>query len=163
MILGQMVVNVLWVYNGLGQHIDQVPLANFEEGLHNFYAGYFFFDAGITLPRLSAVFFYVRVFGYQTQALWFRMSLWVASLLCCAWLIAILFSGAFQCSPIARAWDLGLTGTCFKTSTWFMVHAITNMVLDVAVLVLPMPLVWKLQMRSEKKALLTVVFLCGYG
>ena len=42
----------------------------------------------------------------------------------------------------------------------YQLGAAYNVATDLAILILPMPLVWNLQMRTPKKVAVTYVFLC---
>lgn len=69
--------------------------------------------------------------------------------------------GIFQCTPIPRMWDHTLPGHCFNMPVLYNLGATYNIASDLVILVLPMPIVWRLQMPRSKKYAVTGIFLMG--
>lgn len=67
----------------------------------------------------------------------------------------------FQCNPIYRAWDFGVEGTCIDLMTFWMVNGAYSIVSDIIVLVLPLPMIYALQLPRKTKICLMVVFGLG--
>lgn len=67
----------------------------------------------------------------------------------------------FQCSPIAYTWDKTIKGRCLDMPMLYQLGAAYNVFTDFAILILPMPIVWHLQMPKSKKIAVTGVFLMG--
>ncbi len=67
-----------------------------------------------------------------------------------------------QCKPVHAAWDpvLSLTKCRPITQQEFASVAI-NMALDLAVVVLPLPVVWSLRMPTRKKIAVSLMFSLG--
>ena len=66
------------------------------------------------------------------------------------------------CRPFAKNWDPLLPGTCGSIKTALLADGIINIVIDLAMIILPMPMVWQLQQMSQQRKLaLTVVFALG--
>lgn len=55
-----------------------------------------------------------------------------------------------------------MPGRCFDIPSWYLSSGVYDAVLDVAVLILPVPMVWKLQMKQGRKLLVLGLFVCGY-
>ena len=66
------------------------------------------------------------------------------------------------CRPLAKTWNPLLPGVCGSSSATILAEAVINMVLDITILSLPMPLVWRLQMTRRRKIILTIVFGLGF-
>lgn len=66
------------------------------------------------------------------------------------------------CRPFAKIWNSLLPGVCGSSSATILAEAIINMLLDIAILSLPMPLVWRLQMTRRRKIILTIIFGLGF-
>jgi hypothetical protein len=74
--------------------------------------------------------------------------------------VSIMFTAIFQCSPIAYAWDKSIKrGTCINELNYFRWISLPNVITDLAMLILPLPLVWKLHTSSGQKVGLTVIFI----
>ena len=84
---------------------------------------------------------------------------------CVAWFIATLLATIFQCSPIGNAWEIALyeTSKCLSYPTLVFGIELSNALIDVMILVLPLNQVRKLQMSRAKKLGVALVFLLGGG
>jgi hypothetical protein len=60
-----------------------------------------------------------------------------------------------------RGWDLNLLSYCNHLATPGLVQAGMNIAVDVAIIILPLPVIYKLHMPLEKKIGLAVVFATG--
>lgn len=150
------------IHLGLGLHLANVnPEVNAYEILKLLYGGVILYDFGISLPKLSALFFFARVFPYQRSPA-LRWALWITGGLVVAWLLQAVISAVFQCIPVQKAWYPALLGHCLDTREWYLSSALSSVILDLIILILPMPSLWGLQMRWQKKLLLTAVFAVGY-
>ena len=152
---------IYWTTIGLGKHIDQVSLENITKGLRLLYADYPLYDTAITLPRFSALCFYARVFNARGNKI-LRIALWVTAALNVGWLIFAIVSSIFQCTPIDKTWKPDIDGHCINTYEWWMGSAISSVIIDLIILLIPMPILWRLQVRPLRKFLLLGVFICGY-
>ena len=112
-----------------------------------------------TLPtiKISILLFYRRLF--PVRRLLVASSIIGAIVL--AWYIAIQITTIFQCLPIHYYWQRGGQGHCIQTTNFYIILASLNLATDVAVLILPIPFIWNLQVRKSKKLSLSVIFLLG--
>ena len=117
------------------------------------------YDVSITFIRLSVVLFYYRIFGRDR---WFKIHLLITSAILIAWFIAFTVLAVFQCVPGARQWDYSIPGHCYRLYGTFVGVTIPNIFVDVLLLVLPLPMFWKLQIKLKKKTALIVNFVLGY-
>ncbi|MCJ1333644.1 hypothetical protein MMC10_010344, partial [Thelotrema lepadinum] len=158
-------INIYWVGIGLGKHAADIPPQDVERGVILLGIDYIFFDTAISLPKLSALLFYARVFTVRGSpgSKVLRAFLWLAGALVVSWWIAAVVTSITQCMPLSKAWDPATPGHCFDIWTWWLTTAIFSTLIDLFILVIPLPSLWKLQLRPAKKVLITVVFICGYG
>jgi len=122
----------------------------------------FFHFAGVALPKLAILSFYIQVFNWRGRMraiCYMTMGLLVAT-----WLASTL-AACLQCRPLAFWWDNSIQGgTCIDVQTFFRAQAITSPVLDAVILVLPMRSVWGLQLPERKRIELLLVFgVAGFG
>ena len=76
-----------------------------------------------------------------------------------AFCFAYFFVILFQCHPIAFYWDPTIpNGSCENQTQIFLASACLNLVLDVIIVLMPIPLVWSLQMSTLRKAAVTAIF-----
>ena len=125
------------------------------------YVGDQMYRTALTLIKTSIVIFYLRVFRvYRT---WWRMALWFAFFMLWVWYIAFSAMALFRCRPISRAWKIpGPSGQCLRSQPITLASRITDVVMDVWILILPIPMLWGLQMRLLRKVGITAVFILGY-
>ena len=76
-----------------------------------------------------------------------------------SWWVAIFFTSIFTCSPVQYQWDKTIPGGyCLQQEKFFLGNALPNIVTDALVVILPMPIIWRLQMAMRRKILLTMLF-----
>ena len=76
--------------------------------------------------------------------------------------IAFIFSEIFECEPVAYFWDKTIKGgKCINSN--YLSYGLTaaNVATDIAVLLLPIPLLWTLQMKTHRK--LAAIAILGLG
>ncbi|KAK1147218.1 hypothetical protein N8T08_001957 [Aspergillus melleus] len=144
---------------GVGQHAQVAP-ENFPLIMKLLWVEYFIFDTGTSIARASALLFYSRVFD-QIQSR-FRYALWLVHAMNIAWMIGMHVVVALQCTPTEKVWNRLLPGRCIDVRTLFLGSGIPSLIINVMILVLPLPLLWRLQMKIIRKLLIIGVFLCGY-
>lgn len=77
------------------------------------------------------------------------------------WVIGIICVSMFQCTSIAKAWDQNLRGTCINLKGSFIGNAVPNILTDIAILTLPVRVVWGLHATVTHRLLVIAVFLLG--
>ena len=68
---------------------------------------------------------------------------------------------ALQCNPIAGGWNRGVAVTCLNSQKLFIGTAIPHTIIDILILVLPIPYIYRLQVNLKQKLLLAGIFLLG--
>jgi hypothetical protein len=69
----------------------------------------------------------------------------------------------FACKPVAATWNLALMpeAKCVDVLTKYMVLSVLNIIIDVLTVVLPIPVVLKLQMPFRRKLSVILVVMTG--
>lgn len=110
--------------------------------------------------KASVLAFYLRLFPTPK----FRIAVWVVAAYVFCWWISIFMSTLLQCKPITSNWGTEPTqiGDCFANIfIMYEVAALTNLFSDVAILVLPFPVILGLHMPRKHKIAVLGVFLTG--
>ncbi|KAL8668539.1 MAG: hypothetical protein Q9168_006831, partial [Polycauliona sp. 1 TL-2023] len=146
---------------GVGHHLQAVLMAHPHQLVawaKSIYALEMIYLPAVALPKLSILSLYYRIFPNRT----FRaLTLAVAVLVVLNW-IAFSFASTFQCLPVAYQWNKSIEGGhCFDILLYFRMVNVPNIITDVAMLILPMPMVWKLQTSRPRKLGLSICFLTG--
>lgn len=76
--------------------------------------------------------------------------------------IAFFFAIFFQCTPVAMLWDKQLDGKCIELRNIIFPGAILSILEDVAILVIPIPCLSKLNVGRGKKISLIAIFSVGF-
>ncbi|KAL4964215.1 uncharacterized protein BDV14DRAFT_77866 [Aspergillus stella-maris] len=124
-----------------------------------FYIGIIYFYFSVAITKLAILFFYLRIFTTRT----FKRVTYGLIALCSAYAMAAIFQSAFDCSPPSYFWtrfDGVSQGTCLPYAA-FKVMPPINIVLDVAVMVLPLPLLLRLNLPWAKKLRVVSMFSVG--
>lgn len=77
------------------------------------------------------------------------------------WIAAFLVD-AFFCTPPQKAWLLDISGHCGDPIAMYVVLASTDLTIDIIVILLPMPIFWRLQLATAEKVSLTFIFGLGF-
>ena len=158
--LAELSILLQWVSDGLGRHISQLDPGKTALGPKYLYAGVYFYALGITLPKYSAILFYMRIFMLNTTL--YRINVWIALSLVTAWILFAIPSTIFQCTPIRKAWIPSTPGHCINNYQWFLGSAISSVIIDFYIMLLPLPVLWKLHAGRSRKLVLTGFFFCAY-
>lgn len=70
-------------------------------------------------------------------------------------------SGFVNCVPIAKFWDRSIQGYCLSFEALWFFNASMNILTDLALLIMPMPLLSQLQLPRMQKIALVGVFAIG--
>lgn len=147
---------------GFGQHIETLPMDNilFLSKLN--WAGNFVYDLALTLSKLAALFFLARVFPRPTNSRPFNYTLWTTFGLVIAWLIGAIIGTFLFCDPLAKNWDPMTEGHCGTQFDLLTGSAVPSVVIDLIIVILPLPKLWHLNISKSRKAGLMLVFILGY-
>ncbi len=101
---------------------------------------------------------YLRIF---TGIKWFKWS--CVFILACVlgFCVATITVTIFQCHPITKAFDQRVEGHCINNGHFWYTNASFNIATDLIILILPMPLVYRLQIPRMQKVGLALVFALG--
>jgi hypothetical protein len=66
-----------------------------------------------------------------------------------------------QCHPISAAWDWNQEGKCIDSVTLFLASSPINILSDLAILYLPLPIITGLRIERTAKIGLVLAFMCG--
>jgi hypothetical protein len=112
----------------------------------------------IHVTKASILTQYLRIFPTRTmrRLTWLLFASLVPSLL---WGV---FASIFICNPVRKIWHPMEAGRCLGTRTYWLSVTGVNIVLDFAVLSLPLPVIGRLRLPRRQKIALVGVFLLGF-
>ena len=119
------------------------------------------FTITISAVKISVLLFYTSIFPTTL----FRRQAQALGGLCMLWALANLLLTILQCKPVKAFWELELVakgdGSCIPFGRVLLGYELTNMVIDIAILALPINVIRGLQMRTSRKVAVSCVFLLG--
>ena len=110
------------------------------------------------LIKTSIMLFYLRVFGSDSN---FRKWVWIVMTITWMWVASEVMGTFLLCRPIAYNWDFTIKGVCGNRNAGFVAAGALNTTTDIMVLVLPIPLIWKLKLSRPRKLSLSIMFSFG--
>lgn len=141
-----------------------VQLQNFFMLLYWVNASYIIYCLMVFFTKLSILLQYLRIFAPTRKGNMFiyvgvHLCIW-SNLIC--YLVLTVFAITL-CTPRRKIWNpLMTTGHCFSIDAIYQFSGVFNVISDFAILILPMPCVWRLRLSLKKKILLTMIFATGF-
>ncbi|KAJ5335593.1 hypothetical protein N7452_007996 [Penicillium brevicompactum] len=111
----------------------------------------------VALTKISILLMYARIFPTKG----FRLASIILGVISISWAISIIFVSVFQCTPVPRAWNPTVPGTCINLKGSFIGNAVPNIVTDIAILSLPVRAVWGLHANLVHRLSVIGMFLLG--
>ncbi|KAK5662876.1 hypothetical protein OQA88_6287 [Cercophora sp. LCS_1] len=149
-------------YMAFGVDIWVVSSANLTISIKFFYIAETFYLSIITLTKISILCFYLRIFpNYRFRIACFAVMAWVA-----VSGVVFIFLQIFQCTPVAYLWDGWKKGAfgpfrCSDLNTLAFTSAAFSIGQDMVILILPLPLLARLDVSRRSK--LGIMFMFSLG
>ena len=80
---------------------------------------------------------------------------------CVLWAVGCGFAEVFVCNPPHHFWDPDSTGYCYPREVSLVSILAIELVIDTIILILPIRMVWALQMSRTNKVSISLIFLLG--
>src|SRR5690554_1222349 len=98
------------------------------------------------LVKISIIALYIRLSVSQKfRAVAFTLIIIIGLSTLANVLVAI-----FPCNPVRKAWDTTMKGKCVKLIDFMVASAIINIIGDFAVFILPVQMLWKVQLPKRQ-------------
>ncbi|EWC48951.1 hypothetical protein DRE_00256 [Drechslerella stenobrocha 248] len=148
--------------NGWGRHIWDVRPQEWVVIRQYQFASQLLFTYSVALAKASVLIFYMRFCTTRK----FKVAIWVTAGLLTSWVIGMSGLIIFQCHPVSNFWmEIKLTeyrtGCLPNEADWVLIHGIISVVLDIIVLILPIPTVLQLGLPTKQKIGLIAMFSLG--
>ncbi|KAM0250028.1 hypothetical protein ACHAQJ_008797 [Trichoderma viride] len=143
---------------GMGRHFIYIEPHNQVETLKYLYMSQVTYKVAINLTKCSILLLYLRLFEIVRWIRWSCRGLLACAIIYC---ISSMIATIFQCHPVTKAFDKALPGTCIDLAKFWYANAGFSIATDVIILLLPMPLVYQLEVPRAQKVALMAVFAIG--
>jgi hypothetical protein len=145
-------------HNGMGLHADTMPPGNVVLVAKYLVVAEVLYVYNLVWTKMSILLFYYRIFRFP----YFKRWAYIISTFIVLWVICITFLFIFICVPVEKLWYPQLPGRCINQVATWIANAISTIVTDLAILMLPIPQIWSLQLRLSEKMALTFAFSLGF-
>ncbi|KAF9891906.1 hypothetical protein FE257_002869 [Aspergillus nanangensis] len=147
-----------YAYGGIGIHIWNITPQMFLQFQKGIFAAGIVYVPALALAKASLIILYYRIVGQQKL---YRWALYIIAGVVAGYSVAIVFALIFACNPIPKGWNAALEGTCIDQNGLYVATAVTNTVTDVALIVVPIPVVASLRMPLIQKIGVFFMFVIG--
>ncbi|KAI0426625.1 hypothetical protein F5Y09DRAFT_318441 [Xylaria sp. FL1042] len=146
---------------GLGRHVQTLKPDSISNYLQGDYIFSHFYDFAIASTKLSILALYHRIFVTTGM----RVLIWITAALVLGWLIEMEIILALGCQPIQGWWDqeVAKTARCVDKVAFTYSTNILNLIFDLWIFSMPIPIIMKLQVNKNKRIALCCLFCIGLG
>lgn len=137
------------------------PRVDDKCGLHTFeilFAYLFIYLFELFLIKISILAFYRCILGMN----W---SIWICLFLTIGWTIGSMIALLVSSDPVAYFWTSTYDSKSgyyrYNFYGYYIGNAASNVVVDVLILLIPVPVIWRLKVRMTQKVMITNIFLIG--
>ena len=110
-----------------------------------------------TVLKLAILGLYRRTFVTRT----FQRAIIVVTVFILADSLGLLIAECLYCVPAEHFWNPKIPGHCINRVLYTTLASCTLLVTDLVLYVMPLPVIWKLQMTTRRKLELTFIFMLG--
>ncbi|KAF2998166.1 hypothetical protein E8E13_003015 [Curvularia kusanoi] len=145
---------------GLGRHQGDIPDEWLEQMRQSSYAFSVLYNPALMATKTSILIFYLNLSETQKIFRWATIStLFVVN----AGGLALTILNIAQCRPVDAAWMVPVPATahCTNIVTIYLSSAPLNIITDLAILFLPMPILTGMRLPKKQKIILVITF--GFG
>ncbi|KAK4504950.1 hypothetical protein PRZ48_002913 [Zasmidium cellare] len=162
----QAVIASISIHYGYGRHAGDISKEGLKQALYYFYFCQICYKLVTWPTKISILLMYQRVFcdtpALKAYGLSFRLWMRILMTIVVATFVSTFIVGIFSCIPVQYSWDKSLKGHCVETIPWWYTYATLNMLTDIMILALPIPLINGLmKITKRQKYVLMGIFLLG--
>lgn len=108
--------------------------------------------------KLSILALYRRLFPTRGM----KIAVNTTSLIVIVWAACGILAGCFICLPTEKLWHPMMEGSCISLGKYYYGLQIPNILTDAIILVMPMYIVWNLQISKAQKLGLSGILVLGF-
>ncbi|KAJ6043681.1 uncharacterized protein N7446_001877 [Penicillium canescens] len=158
MATGNFVDMIIWIHRGVGTHIYKWGILGVSHFYINLFVCEILYTLSLCLTKYSILLFFWRIFSSSSM----RIPIYILASVITAWGLGVILTTVFQCVPIQGLWDYSIKSHCgVDINSFFIGNAVPNIITDFALLILPLPYVWRIQRNTVAKIALTCAFAMG--
>ncbi|KAI1331736.1 fucose permease [Xylariaceae sp. FL0255] len=148
------------VTKGLGRHDADIPVADRDALRRSEYIFTVLYNPALMAFKTSILIFYLRLSKNTQKVL--RLGSWAVLIVVNLAGTVLTLLNLFQCNPVFAAFDNTTpAGKCIPLLTEFICSAPINIVTDLAILALPLPVLTGMRLPPRQKIILIITFALG--
>jgi hypothetical protein len=136
-------------YGGLGHHTITVLMDDPNKLVFAGKNGYLIIPSldvlAVSLSRGAILCFFLRIFTVG-KTRYITYAICVITIIHATVLILTII---FQCTPISKIWTITTTGHCINPSAFFAWSSLPTLIIDVVMMILPLPTILKLKLNKQ--------------
>ncbi|MCJ1467260.1 hypothetical protein MMC07_005884 [Pseudocyphellaria aurata] len=145
-------------YGGIGYHSAFVAPSKLVTWAKFILIGPMVIFLAVVFPKLSILVLYLRIFTKQT----YRIACWTIAVFTIANCAGSMVAGCLICRPLEFLWNRTIPGGhCINVTAWYRWSSLMSILTGVAMLIVPLPAIWKIQTTKKVKIGLTITFATG--
>ncbi|KAI0473018.1 major facilitator superfamily domain-containing protein [Xylariaceae sp. FL0804] len=145
---------------GLGRHDQDTPNGDWDTLRRSEYSFSVLYNPSLMAFKTSVLIFYLRLAKNTQKVL--RLASWGVLVIVNVSGLVLTFLNIFQCHPVRAAFDpFEATEYCIPLLTEFICSAPINIVTDLAILALPLPVLTGMRLPQRQKVILIMTFALG--
>ncbi|KAI9844431.1 MAG: hypothetical protein M1838_002189 [Thelocarpon superellum] len=152
-------VYIIHTQNGLGYHLWETTYETLSPRfLLGLLVSSIFYTIAICFLKLSMLLLYLQF----SPAKWYRYVVRGMIFVIVGFAVASVVAMLASCTPLDKVWDLEVTwGHCTDRAKQSLASGSMNIITDVLLIILPLPVVWRLRLPLKQKLALVGVFMIG--
>ncbi|KLU82417.1 hypothetical protein MAPG_01489 [Magnaporthiopsis poae ATCC 64411] len=144
---------------GLGHHIGTLQQPNgFKEYLRAFFVSIQLYNAAIATVKFAFLAQYYRIMTVRRM----RLAVLVVTGIVGAWSLSQMVISLMTCAPISGFWDPTPDTVCLPELPIWYTNAVGNIIADIMIIVLPLPMIRNLNLPRTQKLVLAGIFCLGF-
>jgi len=143
--------------NGLGKHDAAILPSDVLALKRSIYAFTIFYNPALMATKSAILLLYLRM---STAHPFLKIASWVVLVIVNLAGVVLTFLNAFQCRPVSAAYT-NTPGKCIDLVGMYLSSAPVNVATDLAILLLPLPLLTALRIEFRQKVVLVATFIVG--
>lgn len=150
------------VHFGLGKHKDDIPDSSFSALRKAEYTFAILYNPSLMLTKTSIIVFFLSVMSTDVDPV-FKWCNWLTLAATNIVGLALTFFNIFQCRPVAAGYlyPTPENAKCTDIVTLYLSSAPLNIITDIAILFLPIPILTGMRLPRKQKIILITTF--GFG
>ncbi|EPS40763.1 hypothetical protein H072_5350 [Dactylellina haptotyla CBS 200.50] len=143
---------------GIGKHIELFDFNDLIPFFKYWYSYQLLYPIILLPTKLSILAFYKGISPQKH----YQIAVWATVALVVVYTISVFFVYVFECPNPSTAWSLTFPTGCMNLSVLYYATASGNILTDIVILILPIPVLLTVQIQKRKRIALVGIFFIGF-